>query len=79
MELVRTGSMTGILTVEKGRRHTCLYNTPYGTFMVGVYGEAVEVSLDETGGKIYLRYTLDVNSGMLSRNIMEISIKNLNS
>ena len=79
MELVRKGAMAGILTVEKGRRHTCLYNTPYGDFMVGVYGEAVDVGLDEKGGKIYLRYTLDVNSGMLSRNLLEIDIKNLNS
>lgn len=79
MELIRKGEMAGMLTVEKGKRHSCLYNTPYGDFTVGVYGEEIEASVDDKGGKIYLSYTLDVNSGMLSRNIMEIEIKNLNS
>ena len=79
MQLIRSGGLVGGLTVEKGKRHTCLYNTPYGDFMVGVFGEAVTVSLEENGGKIYLSYTLDVNSGLLSRNIMEIEIKNINS
>lgn len=78
LELIRSGSLSGGLTVEKGKRHTCLYNTPYGDFMVGVYGEAVNASVDDKGGKIYLSYTLDVNSGLLSRNIMEIEIKNIN-
>ena len=79
MELIRSGEKVGGLTVEKGKRHTCLYNTPYGAFMVGVYGEAVTVSKAQDNIKIYLSYTLDVNSGLLSRNIMEIEIKNINS
>lgn len=79
MELVRSGGLVGGLTVEKGKRHTCLYNTPYGDFMVGVYGETVSALVDGNGGKIYLSYTLDVNSGLLSRNIMEIKIKKSNS
>ena len=79
LQLVRSGGMVGGLTVEKGKRHTCLYNTPYGDFMVGVYGEAINISLDDMGGKIYLSYTLDVNSGLLSRNIMEIDIKKTNA
>ena len=79
LQLVRSGALVGGLTVEKGKRHNCLYNTPYGDFMVGVYGETVSALADENGGKIYLSYTLDVNSGLLSRNIMEIEIKKTNA
>lgn len=77
MTLARKGGMESRMTVEKGRRHSCLYNTPEGDFVIGIYGEALLCELDESGGRIYMSYTLDVNSGLLSKNIMEIEIKEL--
>lgn len=75
--LARKGGMESRMTVEKGRRHSCLYNTPHGDFVIGTYGEALLAELDESGGKIYMSYTLDVNSGLLSKNIMEIKVKEI--
>ena len=36
--LTRSGGMESQLTIEKGRRHTCLYNTPQGDFVIGIFG-----------------------------------------
>ena len=77
MTLVRSGGMESRMTVEKGRRHSCLYNTPQGDFVIGIFGEALMLEKSEKGGKIYMSYTIDVNSGLLSRNIMEIRFEEI--
>ena len=77
MILIRRGGMESKMTVEKGRRHSCLYNTPEGDFVIGIFGEALMLETNKNGGKIYMSYTLDVNSGLLSKNIMEIKFKEI--
>jgi uncharacterized beta-barrel protein YwiB (DUF1934 family) len=77
MTLCRTGGMESRMVVEKGRRHSCLYNTPQGDFVIGIYGETLMSNLNAQGGKIYMSYTIDVNSGLISKNIMEIKVKEL--
>ena len=77
MTLVRRGGMESRMTVEKGRRHSCLYNTPEGDFVIGIFGEALLLETNKNGGKIYMSYTLDVNSGLLSKNIMEIKFEEI--
>lgn len=75
--LTRSGGMESQLTIEKGRRHTCLYNTPQGDFVIGIFGESLMTEQSKTEGKIYMSYTIDVYSGLLSKNIMEIKFKEI--
>ena len=79
MTLIRRGGMESRMIVEKGRRHSCLYNTPEGDFVIGIFGEALMLELSDKGGKIYMSYTLDVNSGLLSKNIMEIKFEEISN
>ena len=76
--LQRSGALNSRMTVEKGQRHNCSYSTVQGDIMVGVFGESVENQLNEKGGRLYMRYTVDVNTGLLSRNEIEISVKEVN-
>lgn len=71
----RSGGLYGGLTIEAGKRHLCRYSTEYGDFTVGICGERVESKLDGCNGYIYLQYSVDINSGLLSRNKMEIQIR----
>lgn len=75
--LTRSGGMESQLTIEKGRRHTCLYNTPQGDFVIGIFGESLMTEQTETEGKIYMSYTIDVYSGLLNKNILEIKFKEI--
>ncbi len=75
VSLQRTGQVTGRLVVEKGQRHLCCYNTAAGSMMVGIFGELVENNLTENGGALVMRYTIDINSGLVSRNEVKISVK----
>lgn len=75
--LTRTGGMESQLTIEKGRRHTCLYNTPQGDFVIGIFGESLVTEVSEHQGKIQMSYTIDVFSGLVNKNILEIKFKEI--
>ena len=76
-EISRTGPVSNRMTVEKGKRHTCFYSTPQGDFTIGIFGESVTAKLIELKGEIYMSYTIDVNSSLISENKMEIKIKEI--
>lgn len=71
----RSGQLQTRLTIEKGQRHLCHYQTIQGEMMIGVFGEKIKNSISYTGGRLYLSYTIDINSGFISRNQIEILIK----
>lgn len=71
----RTGGLRSRLTVEKGQRHMSHYDTGYGELLVGVFGEQIQNQISAAGGRLYMRYTIDVNHSLVSRNQVEIHIK----
>lgn len=73
--LKRTGALQSRLEIEKGERHQCHYSTQFGNLSVGIFGEMVDIKLDESGGKLSMEYTIDVNSQLLSKNNVEITVK----
>lgn len=75
VETLRTGGYTMQLIAEKGKRHNCCYDTPYGSMVLGVFCKEVSNRLNENGGEIEFSYTLDINSALLSENKVKITIK----
>lgn len=76
-EVARQGPVSSRMTIEKGKRHSCFYSTPEGDFTIGIFGESVNTRIGEKKGEIYLSYTIDVNSSLISENKMEIKIKGI--
>ncbi len=72
--ITREGKANSSLSLEVGRKHFCQYGTPYGNLQIGVYTHAIRNTLAEDG-KLYMKYTLDLNSAYLSDNeiIMKIN------
>ena len=68
--MTRSGKAISSLFIEKGKKHHCHYGTEFGDFMIGV--------CNDTGGEIYLKYTLDINSSYMSENEMFINVKECN-
>ena len=66
------------LIIEKGKRHQCHYRTIMGELMIGVYSDTINVKLDEQGGTLHAKYTLDFNSSFASENEFYIEIKKQN-
>lgn len=75
--LTRTGDVQTRMIIEQGKRHSCFYSTPQGDFTIGIFGEKFSSSFENCIVEIYMSYTIDVNSGLLSKNIMEIKVKEL--
>ncbi len=76
--MTRSGNVSSCLTVEKGKKHHCHYGTPYGDIMIGINTNNLRVKMDDSGGILYFKYTIDVNSGFLSENKMIITVKERN-
>ncbi len=60
--LDRTGTTTSDLVIELGKKHYCHYNTPYGSFTVGVQAKKVESDMNVNGGSLAAGYTLEINA-----------------
>lgn len=73
--LQRSGDVESRLVVEEGKRSTCYYNTPQGELLIGIFGESVKTELNSGGGKIHMKYTIDSNLNLISRNTVDISVK----
>ncbi len=71
----RSGALNSRMYVKKGQRHICHYQTEHGTLTMGIFGESVQENIGKDGGSLFMSYTLDVNYGMVSRNKVEINVK----
>lgn len=76
--LQRSGGMQSRLVIKQGERISCFYGTAQGDVMLGIFGEAVENKLLESEKTLKMSYTIDSNSRLISRNVVEISIKEVN-
>ncbi len=76
--LQRKGSYDSKMIIEKGIRTSCFYSTPMGNLTLGVFGEKVLNGLNENGGKLALTYIIDSNATPISRNTVNIFIREVN-
>lgn len=76
--MTRSGKVISSLFIEKGKKHHCHYGTEFGDFMIGVCTDEIKNELKSTGGDVYLKYTLDINSSYMSENEMHINVKECN-
>ena len=74
----RNGAYSSRMVIEKGVRNNCFYVTPMGELSLGIFGEKVKSALSEKGGNIVMNYTIDTNLQLLSRNSVNISVKEVN-
>lgn len=75
MTMTRTGTTFSNLVFENGVRHFCHYGTEYGECMVGITTHELSHCLDASGGTVHLKYSVDVNSGLMTENEITIKIK----
>jgi len=73
--IVHSGDRPSQLMLEKGRRHHCHYKTIMGDLLIGVFTDSIKSSLTDKGGNLWVKYTLDFNSGLVSQNEFKLNIK----
>ena len=73
--LQRSGALKSKMVIEKGKRNTCFYSTMAGDLVIGIFGESVDYDFTENGGYVNLKYTIDSDLRVISRNSVNISIR----
>ena len=71
--MLREGSVSTALVFEAGRRHHCLYKTPYTPFEVCVNTLSVENKL-EKDGTLFLDYLVEIRGAKAERTKFEMKI-----
>ena len=73
--VLRHGKNNTQLIVEKGKKHICLYDTPYGAISIGIVAKDVFVDIGEHKGKIKLHYGVEYNNVLTGRNKLDLSFE----
>ncbi len=73
--VMKGGETNHHMILEKGQRHKCEYNTPFGSMTLGIYTESSQITLDDKGGEVFVRYTIDIESELASTNELTLKIK----
>lgn len=71
----RKGTVVSNLVIEKDKKHHCHYGTPYGDFMMGITANDIKSNLDSSGGELYFKYVIDINSSYISDQEIFINVK----
>ncbi|MBE6589641.1 MAG: DUF1934 domain-containing protein [Ruminococcaceae bacterium] len=74
VSMMRTGQVRTALTFEEGKRHYCLYNTPYSDFEVCVRALKVDNRLLRDG-ELALDYLIEIHGARAEHCRMTISVK----
>ena len=79
VKLSRSGKVNSTMLIEKGKKHHGHYGTPYGDLMVGVNTDELKNDLTDSGGELYMKYTIDINSDFLSENELFVNVEECNT
>lgn len=72
--ICKSGLATTVMTIESGKRHSCVYRTPFMDFEMRVHALRVDNSVTAEGGKLRLDYALEIRGAAAHRTIMEITL-----
>ncbi len=78
VSMIRHGDSPSHLIIEKGCRHVCHYETGAGAMTLGVAADEIQSKLTTNGGSLKFSYMLDVDSERVSKNIVRITVKEVN-
>lgn len=72
--VIRHGPTSSHLVLQKGVRNVGRYEMMGNPMEIGVYTDGLESTISDKGGMLHLKYTMDMNSALLSENELEISV-----
>ncbi len=75
VSLIRNGTSNSVLILERGKRHDCDYQTPYGSMPIGVTASEVKADIGEDKGTIRAKYLIVIGNEPSGENVFEITYK----
>lgn len=75
VELRRTGGINSQMLFQRGKRHSSLYETPWGTLLVDVSTLSLSHRLGSRGGILDIRFNIAVDHQVTGENHFKIRVK----
>lgn len=73
--MTREGKVNSEMIFEAGKKHFFAYDTPFGAFTMGINTHQLHSRLNENGGDVDIRYAIDMESNIVSKNEFHINIR----
>ncbi|MBQ4066338.1 MAG: DUF1934 domain-containing protein [Clostridia bacterium] len=71
----RLGPLSSAFVIERSKRIFSIYSTPFGSIDMCTYGNRVENTVTEQGGKIVLDYAVELRGMTAQRTRMELTVR----
>lgn len=75
VELTRTGGVNSQIVFQRGRRHSSLYETPWGMMLVDVVTTKLVHRLDSRGGLMEIQFNIAVDHQVTGQNRFKIRVR----
>lgn len=75
VSMTRFGQVNTHMVFSEGTKHMGYYETPYGSFTIGVLSDNVDVKLSDDGGNIHIKYLLEINNDQKAVHDLTLNIK----
>ena len=73
--LRRGDGMSGDMIFSENQKHHFLYDTPFGSVMLGIDTHSITKSMGDDGGNLEIRYDIEVDNVSVSQNLFKINIR----
>ena len=72
--LRRGDGMGGDMIFSENQKHHFLYDTPFGSIMLGIDTHSITKNMYDDGGSLEIRYDIEVDNISVSQNLFKINI-----
>jgi uncharacterized beta-barrel protein YwiB (DUF1934 family) len=73
--LRRGGGYSGDMIFSEKQKHHFLYDTPFGSIMMGIDTHSIKKNMCDDGGSLEIRYNIEVDNVSVSQNLFKIDIR----
>ena len=75
--LRRGDGLSGDMIFKENQKHHFLYDTPFGSIMLGIDTHSITKNMGDDGGNLEIRYDIEVDNVSVSQNLFKINIRSL--
>jgi len=75
--LRRGDEMSGDMIFSEQQKHHFLYETPFGSILMGIDTHSIKKNMRDDGGSLEIRYDIEVDNVSVSKNLFQINIRTL--
>ena len=75
--LKRGDGLSGDMIFSENQKQHFLYDTPFGSVMLGIDTHRITKNMSDDGGNLEIRYDIEVDNVSVSQNLFKINIRSL--